>query len=684
MTEITLADAARAIRPFLPSLAGVRATDLERQIDELLTEAEAGHNIDDQLASLLSLPALAGWTTYFFEHGGPRSWAEGRRFVTQSDQAYYRVTRNDVPYYAGPGGGSADDQPPDNKYAGGGEPVPTDDQPPAPDHAYPRLDAPGQVAPGEVFVVTVGLRADADEAVVSSGSMDLSAVDELQVAIQFDPLAFMLADPSGMETLQRTPDDPWPSAEFRLIALAGKHLKADRHIDAKFLRNGQLLGFATRPLVVRSPGAAAGSADSSPAAAVTAARTRDPAAERLDVREFLDDKIDLLIFVQRSADVDGARLGFTAHSRHQDIEDQTAPLTAELRGDSKIGTTPQQIGQEARLKVATTSDGEDLFAWLRGLGVRVFRSLPAEIAAAVRAAVAKGTAGAPARILVFSEEPHVPWELAVDQRGWPSAVQTTAPFLGAHAAISRWFLGEVPPPKPRPVPAMDVRDKALVSAHYEGITGIMQWGDLPEAEAEVTNLAAFLAPGVAVVPPDLHKVLKLLEGTPPADLMHFALHGNFDPMGIQGGLVLLRTDGGETTPQLLQENHVIGMTLAKEPFVYLNACQVATGSTATFGGYGGLAAAFLTAGARGVLAPLWNIQDGTASALAEEFYELSAGDERLPTAEILRRFRARYTPEAVGDGKPDANATLIAFQLFAHPGLRLFPAADRAPETSHG
>ena len=186
------------------------------------------------------------------------------------------------------------------------------------------------------------------------------------------------------------------------------------------------------------------------------------------------------------------------------------------------------------------------------------------------------------------------------------------------------------------------------------------------------------------MPPDLHDVLKLLDGTPPADLMHFALHGNFDPLGIQGGLILLRTDGGKTTAQNLQENHVIGKRLGQEPFVYLNACQVATGNSATFGGYGGLAAAFLTAGAKGVLAPLWNIQDGTASALASEFYHLAAGDERLPAAEILRRFRARYTPEAVGGGEPNANATLIAFQLFGHPGLRLFPEAARAPELSHG
>jgi len=680
MIELTLTDTARAIRPFLPELAGPAAADLDRRLAALLAAADAGDDVEGQLAAVLGGVQLAGWTTYFLEHGRPpRSWGAGRRIVVPGHVTAVE-THNPIivgvePASAGEPSGYEIDEPAPAYEA--------EEAPPASVLAYPRLDAPGDVPPGVVFTVTAGLRADADPdgALMSMGPMDLPAYVELQVALQFDPIAFVLVNPSSTETLWRTPDDPWPSAEFRFVALAGQGLLAARSIGVKYLRNGQVVGFASRALVVRSPGDATVSV---PAKVVTAARTPDPAAEGLDLREFADDEVDLLLLIQRSADVAGARLVFTAHSRHPDIEDQAKPVTEVLKGETKSGATPQQIGQEARLKVATTGDAEDVFAWLTGLGVRIFRSFPAEIRAAVRAAVARGTAAAPARILLFSEEPYVPWELAVDPEGWPSALGTTAPFLGAHAAISRWFLGEIPPPKPRPVPAMDVREKALVTAHYDGVVGVMKWGALPEAEAEVENLAAVLAPDVAIVPPDLHEVLRLLDGTPPADLMHFALHGNFDPLGIQGGLILLRTNGSQTTAQNLQENHVLGKKLGQEPFVYLNACQVATGNTATFGGYGGLAAAFLTAGAKGVLAPLWNIQDGTASALASEFYQLAAGDERLPAAEILRRFRARYTPEAVRGGEPDANPTLIAFQLFGHPGLRLFPEVARTPELSRG
>jgi CHAT domain len=557
---------------------------------------------------------------------------------------------------------------------------------PASGHAFPRLDAPDEVAPGEEFTVIVGLRSDADSVLVSSGRMDLAADDELQVALQFDPLAFRLLNLPSTAALQRTPDDPWPAATFQFMARASEALRAERRIDVKFLRDGQLVGFASRALIVRSPGTRAPDnlITSSSSAAGTADRAQTPAAEGLDLREFLDDEIDLIIFIRPSADIGGTRLVFTAHSRHADILDQAEPLSEVLRGEHTIGTTPQQIGQEARLKVASTADEGDLFDWLTGLGVRVFRSFPAAISAVVRAAVARGTADAPARILVFSEDPHVPWELAVDLDGWPSAAGTTAPFLGAHAVISRWFLGDVPPPRPRPVPTMDVREKALVSARYEGVGGLMKWGALPEAEAETENLAEFLAPNVAVVKPDLDDVLKLLDGTPSADLMHFALHGNFDPLGLEGGLVLLRIVDGKPAARFLQENHVLSKRLRQEPFVYLNACQVAAGNPVTFGGYGGMAAAFLVAGARAVLAPLWNIEDGTASALAKEFYELSTGEQRLPAAEILRRFRSRYSAEAVHGRQPHVNATLIAFQLFGHPGLRLFPDAARTAEMPHG
>ena len=89
------------------------------------------------------------------------------------------------------------------------------------------------------------------------------------------------------------------------------------------------------------------------------------------------------------------------------------------------------------------------------------------------------------------------------------------------------------------------------------------------------------------------------------------------------------------------------------------------------GDYGGLAWAFLAAGARAVVAPLWNVADETASEMAVELYETATGHEPVDVGEVLRRLRARYTLEAVREGRPGVDAALVSFQLFGHPRLRL-------------
>jgi hypothetical protein len=564
------------------------------------------------------------------------------------------------------------------------EPAPDSAPDPAPDTVYPRLDAPDRVAPGDEFTVTVGLRPEADTALVSTGAMTVADA-ELQVALQFDPLAFVALGPA-VSTLRRTAQNPWPAVDMQLIARQAPDLRPERRVEVKFLRDGALLGFASRTVVVAEAGATPPAGQVHPLLDVTppaersiehstepaehsARRSPEPSA-MLDLAPLLDeDAPDLIVVIRPAADVVGTRLVFTAHSRHDDVADQPQPATEVLVGEHTGGTTPQQLGIDARLKVSTTSDERNLFTWLRGLGDRVYRSIPAGILGAIREAVAKGTAQAPATILVLSEEPYVPWELAVDPAGWPSEAGTTSPFLGAHAAVGRWFLGDVPPPPPRPSTTLDVREKALVTAHYEGVAG---WNVLPFAEAEVADLRTALAPDVTVVNPVMGDVLDLLGGTPPADLMHFALHGTFDPQGIQGGLVLLKAAAnGIFTPELLQENNVRGFRLARSPFVYLNACQVAAGDSRTLGDYGGLAAAFLASGACAVLAPLWNVKDETASDLAREFYRLATAAQAPSAAEIVRRFRARYTEDAVKAGTAQVDATLVAFQLFGHPRMRL-------------
>jgi CHAT domain-containing protein len=154
------------------------------------------------------------------------------------------------------------------------------------------------------------------------------------------------------------------------------------------------------------------------------------------------------------------------------------------------------------------------------------------------------------------------------------------------------------------------------------------------------------------------KVMRCLaRGEPPADALHFALHGKYAPGSeTDDGLHLI--DGKTLIP-----TRVEGCQLGSSPFVFLNACQVGSGS-ALLGKDGGMGKAFLVAGARGVIAPLWNVDDEEAAAIALRFYD-SVFNGMHP-AEFVRRLRESFPVE----GEPDT-ATVLAYQYFGHPQLAI-------------
>jgi CHAT domain-containing protein len=106
-----------------------------------------------------------------------------------------------------------------------------------------------------------------------------------------------------------------------------------------------------------------------------------------------------------------------------------------------------------------------------------------------------------------------------------------------------------------------------------------------------------------------------------------------------------------------------GSKLSEAPFVYLNACQVGTGN-AVLGDYAGLAANFVKAGASGVVAPLWKVDDVIARKIALRLYPAWFG--KTPVGEALRRERVAFATDAA-----PTSATLLAYQFFGHPALSL-------------
>jgi hypothetical protein len=58
--------------------------------------------------------------------------------------------------------------------------------------------------------------------------------------------------------------------------------------------------------------------------------------------------------------------------------------------------------------------------------------------------------------------------------------------------------------------------------------------------------------------------------------------------------------------------------------------------------------------------------------VAQSFYEQAwTAAEPVGVGEAMRSIRARYTEDAVEARTPGVTATLVAFQVFGHPRLRL-------------
>jgi CHAT domain-containing protein len=249
-------------------------------------------------------------------------------------------------------------------------------------------------------------------------------------------------------------------------------------------------------------------------------------------------------------------------------------------------------------------------------------------------------------VLFLSAEPYVPWELAVVD---PPLDPDLPPFLAVQATVGRWVLGQRRPrlPPPASVPAARV---AVVSGVYD----LPGWSRLEEAEAEATDLVERY--GATAVNATAAEVLDVLRGSPSADLIHFACHGTFDGEGGPGGLILV--DGTALDPLAVR-----GTPFSGTPFVFLNACQVGRGNE-LLGDHAGMAEAFLYAGAAGVIAPLWSIDDRLARQIALRFYERALRGETA--GEILRSERAAFR-----DSPDTVSSTYLAYQYFGHPALRL-------------
>lgn len=513
--------------------------------------------------------------------------------------------------------------------------------------AWPLLLCEDAVVAGQAFELIVGIAPEQDRKLDGTGALSLPAEEvELAIELMFDSAGFALVDGRRAFSLSLTRQDPYPQSRLQLVALANDSLGARRRIGVTYLVDGVMKGYASREVVVTATEQEARQAEP------TRQADRETGWRGMDLSAFMADDADLTLVIRRGDEASGHSLLFAAHSPRVSIQAPTDAPKAD------IGTRPEEFLREI-IQKAGSKDGRDLFLWLRGRGKRIAGKLPPIIREALKR-VAQAVAPQQAAVLIVTEDPYIPWELAVLD-DWPDAGVIDSPFLGSQVCLGRWILSADKPP-PNPPRQHEVVRKAMVSGVYDAVPG---WNRLQEAEDEAHALGQRWSP-MEQVNAGFDDVMDFLVNENGADAIHFALHGQFNPTGMQNGLVLIGNRQGRSIPRFLEPDHVRGGSLEKHtPFVFLNACQVA-GGTELLGDYAGMAGAFLYAGASAVVAPLWSINDRIARQMAEEFYE-AAYDKAQPPAEILRQCRARVTQAAIPTLAPGTAATWLGYQFFGHP-----------------
>lgn len=533
--------------------------------------------------------------------------------------------------------------------ANGGEPPPlAEAEPPGdpdvpddpPRSAYPRIDCDDVVEAGQEFELQVGIAKSQDPDVEGPEIVrPVWSVGPYVLTVQIIANGFKLKKgESFRHELAVSERQPYPFVTLHLTPKAQRKNVRARAIQVSYFVGSQPVGVAYRPVVVvRKP-------------ELRASAPKAKTARRPIVTIPPDyTEPDLTIQIA-TGDREGALL-WSFESPHVETPKRLIP--------TKLRSDPQKFTQQLINQLNQPAD-VGLAILMRGLAEQITQAMPRTARDLVRA-IAPLVDGRPPTVLIQSQDPHIPWELALFD---PPIDRAKAEFFGAQATVGRWILPdpeqekpELPPREKRTVDSM-----AVLCGRYPEDED--RWKRLECAEDEAKKLAKLYK--ASSVTTDYKSVIAFLEGPPTAEVIHFVGHGIYDPESVENGLVL--DDLTFLTP-----HHVFGARLSgPSPFVFLNACQ-AGGGYNVLGSCGGLVGAFLVAGATGVVAPVWSVDDASARDISLEFYRRALSDGAQP-AEILRSQRARFGKDEAGKDTPPEDATVLAYQFFGHPNMRLIRA----------
>jgi tetratricopeptide (TPR) repeat protein len=143
-----------------------------------------------------------------------------------------------------------------------------------------------------------------------------------------------------------------------------------------------------------------------------------------------------------------------------------------------------------------------------------------------------------------------------------------------------------------------------------------------------------------------------------ADVVHFATHALADLRQPLASLLVLPATDASGAPTYLTAGQVEGWRGDAE-LVFLSACESAIGPPRFAAGMPGLQRAFLRAGARGVIATLWPIEDLLAQEFSADFYRRYA-DGKSAAESLSETQRAWLAPKEGADAAEQTRRRITA------------------------
>jgi CHAT domain len=252
-------------------------------------------------------------------------------------------------------------------------------------------------------------------------------------------------------------------------------------------------------------------------------------------------------------------------------------------------------------------------------------------------------------ILIFSNEPWIPWEVIKPWGG--DLPEGTNDFLCARFQLSRWYYSRAGQ-RLRPGLAISQLGPVIPQKNLQAVDREARYlQSLPQTWPPLR-----VAQPLPVRPQDVLRLMEMGE----TNLFHFATHGLLDAGSPTLATISLQW-GVLRVEDLIGDKIVPGLRRAA-PLVVMNACHSSRQALA-ISRPDGWVERFLEFGCSGFIGANWEVDDALAADFAIGLYDALRSGETLAGAVWTAR-------AAIRQAQP-GNSTWLAYSLFGHPNITI-------------